>query len=136
MPRKRIPLEAFDLATGWPIHYFDSFTAAGAAGFNRSAIGRVLSGKCKQHAGYGWRVADMASRLPEFLALHCVEEPDASLAECVEACDLVTRFGCSMGVNFPHRAYRLLDSRHGIVLTPVVLGRSVQASVVRGLVWA
>lgn len=86
--RKRIALESFCLQTRWPLEIFDSFTSAGAAGFSRSAIGQVLGFRRKSHRGRGWRPADPTSRLGEFVRLHCVEAPDAT----VPLAEFVARF--------------------------------------------
>ncbi|PQO27384.1 hypothetical protein C5Y96_17745 [Blastopirellula marina] len=92
MGRKRIPLEAFDPTTLWPIQVFDSFTALAEAGHVRKSVHRCLAGEAQQHHGYGWRHADGASYTDWFLREMTREFPECHNDDRIKVDEMTTEF--------------------------------------------
>lgn len=137
--RPRVPIEAFDPATLWPVRLFDSFTSAEAAGFKHANIAACISGKRQRHGDYGWRKADALSRLPEFVRIFCEVGPGFN----IDRGEFLRGFGSWAGKHDAGRLMKIMEARFppGWVDGPVIRPRNSDPFVsliwvFRGLRWA
>jgi hypothetical protein len=145
MPRPPIPLESFDLATGWPVAVYASSLAAAAAGYQRRLIDAVIRGRQREHRGLGWKRADASSHLAEFVRVWCWERPGALPESCIPVNEFLGTYLTQQGLPLEQHYRALiaprLQKRYGWALATYVspLGPGAahdHVQVIPGLVWA